>query len=115
MQRQEFSENLFSILVNVESGEAIDTMGAAELSIGIAVSCAVHMPNCHLSIVWKNGQINTLWQKINIHTLVFLSKFLPGRCQPLTMATPLNWSCKTMQASSTKYDTFSNIVLCIHH
>ena len=51
MQRQEFSENLFSILVNVESREAIDTMGAAELSIGIAVSCAVHMPNCHLSIV----------------------------------------------------------------
>ena len=105
-----FLKNLFSILVNIESREAIDTMCAAELSIGIAVGCAVHVPNCHLSIVWKNGQVSTLWQKINVHTLVFLGKFLPGRCQPLTMATPLNWSCETIQACSSKSDTLFNIV-----
>merc|ERR1719458_434570 len=51
---------LLPILVNVECGEAVDAVGAA-----------VHVADCHLGIVF-----------------VFLSKFLPGRCQPLTMATP---------------------------
>merc|ERR1719458_1141795 len=62
---------LLSILVNVESGEAVDAMGAAELSVCIPVGGAVHVANGHLGIVF-----------------VFLGKFLPGRCQPLTMATP---------------------------
>ena len=42
---------LFSIFVNVESGEAVDTMSTAELPVGIPVGGAVHVPDRHLSIV----------------------------------------------------------------
>ena len=40
---------LFAILVNVESGEAVDTMSTAELPVGIPVGGAVHVPDRHFS------------------------------------------------------------------
>merc|ERR1719285_902392 len=63
--------SLFPILVNVEGGEAVDAVAAAQFSVHVAVGRAVHMADGHLSVV-----------------LVFLSKLLPGRCQPLTVTAP---------------------------
>merc|ERR550525_1520937 len=63
--------SLFPILVDVEGGEAVDTVAAAQFSIRVAVGRAVHMADSHLGVV-----------------LVFLSRLLPGRCQPLTVTAP---------------------------
>merc|ERR1719192_1061286 len=63
--------SLFPILVNVEGGEAVDAVAAAQFSVCVAVGRAVHVPDSHLGVV-----------------LVFLSQLLPGRCQPLTVTAP---------------------------
>ena len=55
---------LFAILVNVESGEAVDTMSTAELPVGIPVGGAVHVPDRHLSIVWEKVWVRTEWHGV---------------------------------------------------
>merc|ERR1719237_1596266 len=82
---------LLSILVNVECGEAVDAMGAAELPVCIPVGGAVHVANGHLGIVF-----------------VFLGKFLPGRCQPLAMATP---GSKELDEGDPSFDFGVKVVL----
>ena len=55
---------LFAILVNVESGEAVDTMSTAELPVGIPIGGAVHVPDRHLSIVWEKVWVRTEWHGV---------------------------------------------------
>ena len=45
--------DLFPILVNVEGGEAVDAVAAAQFSVRVAVGCAVHMADSHLSVVCR--------------------------------------------------------------
>ena len=45
--------DLFPILVNVEGGEAVDAVAAAQFSIRVAVGRAVHMADSHLGVVCR--------------------------------------------------------------
>ena len=45
--------DLFPILVNVEGGEAVDAVAAAQFSVRVAVGCAVHMADSHLGVVCR--------------------------------------------------------------
>ena len=45
--------DLFPILVNIEGGEAVDAVAAAEISVRVAVSRAVHVADSHLSVVCR--------------------------------------------------------------
>ena len=45
--------DLFPILVNVEGGEAVDAVAAAQFSVRVAVGCAVHVADSHLSVVCR--------------------------------------------------------------
>ena len=45
--------DLFPILVNVEGGEAVDAVAAAQFSVRVAVGRAVHMADSHLSVVCR--------------------------------------------------------------
>ena len=45
--------DLFPILVNVEGGEAVDAVAAAQFSVRVAVGRAVHMADSHLGAVCR--------------------------------------------------------------
>ena len=45
--------DLFPILVNVEGGEAVDAVAAAEFSVRVAVGRAVHVADSHLGVVCR--------------------------------------------------------------
>ena len=45
--------DLFPILVDVEGGEAVDAVAAAEFSIRVAVGRAVHVADSHLGVVCR--------------------------------------------------------------
>ena len=45
--------DLFPILVNVEGGEAVDAVAAAQFSVRVAVGRAVHVPDSHLGVVCR--------------------------------------------------------------
>ena len=45
--------DLFPILVNVEGGEAVDAVAAAQFSVRVAVGRAVHMADSHLGVVCR--------------------------------------------------------------
>ena len=45
--------DLFPILVNVEGGEAVDTVAAAQFSVRVAVGRAVHRADSHLGVVCR--------------------------------------------------------------
>ena len=45
--------DLFPILVNVEGGEAVDTVAAAQFSVRVAVGRAVHVADSHLGVVCR--------------------------------------------------------------
>ena len=45
--------DLFPILVNVEGGEAVDAVAAAQFSVRVAVGCAVHVADSHLGFVCR--------------------------------------------------------------
>ena len=47
--------DLYPILVNVEGGEAVDAVAAAEFSVRVAVSRAVHVADSHLGVVCRRG------------------------------------------------------------
>ena len=47
------TSDLLPIFVNVEGGEAIDAVAAAEFSVRVAVSRAVHVADSHLSVVCR--------------------------------------------------------------
>merc|ERR1719347_2572393 len=82
---------LLAILINVERGEPVDSMSAAQFPVCIPIRCAVHVADRHLSIVF-----------------VFLGKFLPSRCQPLTVATP---GSKELDKGDPSFDFGVKVVL----
>ena len=45
--------DLFPILVDVEGGEAVDAVAAAEFSVRVAVGRAVHVADSHLGVVCR--------------------------------------------------------------
>ena len=45
--------DLFPILVNVEGGEPVDAVAAAEFSVRVAVGRAVHVADSHLGVVCR--------------------------------------------------------------
>ena len=47
--------DLFPILVNVEGGEAVDAVAAAQFSVRVAVGRAVHMADSHLGVVCRRA------------------------------------------------------------
>ena len=45
--------DLFPILVNVEGGEAVDAVAAAQFPVRVAVGRAVHVADSHLGVVCR--------------------------------------------------------------
>ena len=45
--------DLFPILVDVEGGEPVDAVAAAEFPVRVAVGCAVHVADSHLGVVCR--------------------------------------------------------------
>ena len=50
--------DLFPILVDVEGGEAVDAVAAAEFSVRVAVGRAVHVADCHLGVVCRRVSLD---------------------------------------------------------
>ena len=50
--------DLFPIIVNVEGGEAVDAVAAAQFSVRVAVGCAVHVADSHLGVVCGGCEIS---------------------------------------------------------
>ena len=50
--------DLFPILVDVEGGEAVDAVAAAEFSVRVAVGRAVHVADSHLGIVCRRVSLD---------------------------------------------------------
>ena len=52
------TSDLFPILVDVEGGEAVDAVAAAQFPVRVAVGCAVHVADSHLGVVCRRVSLD---------------------------------------------------------